>query len=174
VPPPSKQTSSPADIKQESLEPSVTTKPSTNQGNSSPKHPPKLLGSAPYKPSSVFAVGCVVGPIPGPPALPARSRHLLHPVRAHDAPSAPHTGKHSSHKASSSVSKAASYSSHLLQSCMVLQHPCWLAVSIAETGSAAGRIIYPVNFTNLIDKVGFGWIARVIGFVAVDQKLQRY
>lgn len=31
-----------------------------------------------------------------------------------------------------------------------------LAVGIAATGSAAGGIIYPVIFTNLIDKVGFG------------------
>jgi predicted MFS family arabinose efflux permease len=41
-----------------------------------------------------------------------------------------------------------------------------LAVGIAVTGSAAGGIIYPVIFTNLIDKVGFGWTVRVIGFVA--------
>jgi hypothetical protein len=32
----------------------------------------------------------------------------------------------------------------------------WLAVGIAETGSAAAGIIYPVIFTNLIDKVRFG------------------
>jgi hypothetical protein len=37
---------------------------------------------------------------------------------------------------------------------------------MAETGSAAAGIIYPVIFTNLIDKVRFGWAVRVIGFVA--------
>ncbi|KAE9364326.1 MFS general substrate transporter [Stipitochalara longipes BDJ] len=42
-----------------------------------------------------------------------------------------------------------------------------LAVGIAATGSAAGGIVYPVIFTNLIDKVGFGWTVRVIGFVAL-------
>jgi len=41
-----------------------------------------------------------------------------------------------------------------------------LAVGIAATGSSAGGIIYPVIFANLIDKVGFGWTVRTIGFVA--------
>lgn len=42
-----------------------------------------------------------------------------------------------------------------------------LAVGIVATGSSAGSIVYPVIFTNLIDRVGFGWTVRVLGFVAL-------
>ncbi|KAI0378185.1 MFS general substrate transporter [Hypomontagnella monticulosa] len=42
-----------------------------------------------------------------------------------------------------------------------------LALGIAATGSSIGGVIYPVIFINLIDKVGFGWTTRVIGFVAL-------
>ena len=46
-----------------------------------------------------------------------------------------------------------------------------LAVGIAATGSSIGGIIYPVIFINLIDRVGFGWTVRVIGFVALTTLL---
>jgi predicted MFS family arabinose efflux permease len=42
-----------------------------------------------------------------------------------------------------------------------------LAIGIAATGSSVGGVIYPVIFTNLIDRVGFGWAVRVITFVAL-------
>ncbi|KAI1387793.1 MFS general substrate transporter [Hypoxylon trugodes] len=42
-----------------------------------------------------------------------------------------------------------------------------LALGIAATGSSLGGVIYPVIFINLIDKVGFGWTTRVIGFVSL-------
>ncbi|XXH02848.1 hypothetical protein Hte_009236 [Hypoxylon texense] len=42
-----------------------------------------------------------------------------------------------------------------------------LALGIAATGSSAGGVIYPVIFINLIDRVGFGWTVRVMGFVAL-------
>jgi MFS family permease len=42
-----------------------------------------------------------------------------------------------------------------------------LAVGIVATGSSVGAVVYPVIFTNLIHRVGFGWTVRVIGFVAL-------
>ncbi|XXG98989.1 hypothetical protein Hte_005322 [Hypoxylon texense] len=42
-----------------------------------------------------------------------------------------------------------------------------LALGIAATGSSVGGVIYPVIFINLIDKVGFAWTTRAIGFVAL-------
>ena len=42
-----------------------------------------------------------------------------------------------------------------------------LAVGIVATGSSGGSVIYPVVFTNLIDRVGFAWTVRVLGFLAL-------
>ncbi|KAI1099766.1 hypothetical protein F4804DRAFT_349113 [Jackrogersella minutella] len=42
-----------------------------------------------------------------------------------------------------------------------------LAIGIAATGSSISGVIYPVILINFIDKVGFGWTTRVIGFVAL-------
>ena len=42
-----------------------------------------------------------------------------------------------------------------------------LAVGLAAAGSSLGGIIYPIVFYKLVDKVGFGWSTRVIGFIAL-------
>lgn len=42
-----------------------------------------------------------------------------------------------------------------------------LAFGIVATGSSLGGIIYPIVFINLIDKVGFAWTTRAIGFIAL-------
>jgi MFS family permease len=42
-----------------------------------------------------------------------------------------------------------------------------LALGIAATGSSVGGLIYPVIFINLIDRVGFPWTVRVMGFVSL-------
>lgn len=42
-----------------------------------------------------------------------------------------------------------------------------LAVGVAATGSSMGGVIYPIIFTNMIDRVGFGWTVRTIAFVAL-------
>lgn len=42
-----------------------------------------------------------------------------------------------------------------------------LALGIVGTGSSLGSITYAVLFINLIDRVGFAWTTRVIGFVAL-------
>ncbi|EMR62706.1 putative mfs monocarboxylate protein [Eutypa lata UCREL1] len=42
-----------------------------------------------------------------------------------------------------------------------------LALGIVATGSSLGGIIYPIVFINLIDKVGFAWTTRAIGFIAL-------
>jgi MFS family permease len=42
-----------------------------------------------------------------------------------------------------------------------------LALGIVSTGSSVGGVIYPVVFTKLIERVGFGWTIRAIGFVAL-------
>lgn len=42
-----------------------------------------------------------------------------------------------------------------------------LAMGLAASGSSMGGVIYPIAFYNLIDKVGFGWSTRIIGFIAL-------
>lgn len=42
-----------------------------------------------------------------------------------------------------------------------------LALGLAATGSSLGGILYPIIFINLIDKVGFPWTTRIIGFIAL-------
>lgn len=46
-----------------------------------------------------------------------------------------------------------------------------LAIGLAATGSSLGGVIYPVIFINLIDRLGFGWTVRVIGFVSLGTLL---
>lgn len=40
-----------------------------------------------------------------------------------------------------------------------------LALGLATTGNAAGGIIYPVIVRQLMPKLGYGWTARVLGFL---------
>ncbi|KAH4055415.1 hypothetical protein HBI37_021500 [Parastagonospora nodorum] len=42
-----------------------------------------------------------------------------------------------------------------------------LALGIAASGSSTGGIIYPIMFYKLIDKVGFAWSVRILGFTAL-------
>lgn len=42
-----------------------------------------------------------------------------------------------------------------------------LAVGLAASGSSMGGVIYPIVFYKLIDRIGFGWTTRVIGFIAL-------
>lgn len=42
-----------------------------------------------------------------------------------------------------------------------------LAVGVAATGSSVGGVVFPVVFTNLIERVGFPWTTRVIGFLCL-------
>jgi MFS family permease len=42
-----------------------------------------------------------------------------------------------------------------------------LAVGLAAAGSSMGGIIYPIVFYRLIDRIGFGWSTRVIGFITL-------
>ena len=42
-----------------------------------------------------------------------------------------------------------------------------LAIGVAASGSSMGGIIYPIMFYKLIDKVGFGWSVRILGFTAL-------
>lgn len=42
-----------------------------------------------------------------------------------------------------------------------------LALGIVTTGTSAGGLVYPVVVQQLIDKVGFGWTVRVLGFMNV-------
>jgi len=46
-----------------------------------------------------------------------------------------------------------------------------LAVGVAASGSPIGGVIYPIVFYNLIDKIGFGWTVRTIGFMALGIQL---
>ncbi|KAJ5727398.1 hypothetical protein N7493_005218 [Penicillium malachiteum] len=46
-----------------------------------------------------------------------------------------------------------------------------LAIGIAATGSSLGGVIYPVIFINLIDRLGFGWTVRIMGFVSLGTLL---
>jgi MFS family permease len=42
-----------------------------------------------------------------------------------------------------------------------------MAIGIVTTGNAAGGVIYPVVVRQLLDRVGFGWTVRVLGFINV-------
>ncbi|KAL9089756.1 MAG: hypothetical protein Q9165_005550 [Trypethelium subeluteriae] len=42
-----------------------------------------------------------------------------------------------------------------------------LAVGLASSGSSLGGIIYPIVLYQLIDRIGFGWSVRVMGFIAL-------
>jgi MFS family permease len=42
-----------------------------------------------------------------------------------------------------------------------------LVVGLATAGSSFGGVIYPIVLYRLIDRVGFGWSVRVIGFIAL-------
>lgn len=41
-----------------------------------------------------------------------------------------------------------------------------LATGITASGGSIGAVIYPIIFDKLIDRVGFGWTTRIMGFVA--------
>ncbi|KAI9877427.1 MAG: hypothetical protein M1830_003912, partial [Pleopsidium flavum] len=40
-----------------------------------------------------------------------------------------------------------------------------MAISLAACGAATGGMVFPVIAQNLLDRVGFGWTVRVMGFV---------
>lgn len=42
-----------------------------------------------------------------------------------------------------------------------------LVVGLAAAGSSFGGVIYPIVLYRLIDRIGFGWSVRVIGFIAL-------
>ncbi|KAF1996001.1 MFS general substrate transporter [Amniculicola lignicola CBS 123094] len=42
-----------------------------------------------------------------------------------------------------------------------------IAIGIVTTGNSAGGIVYPLIVRQLLDKLGFGWTVRVLGFVNV-------
>ncbi|PWY74481.1 MFS general substrate transporter [Aspergillus sclerotioniger CBS 115572] len=42
-----------------------------------------------------------------------------------------------------------------------------LATGITASGGSIGAVIYPIIFHKLINKVGFGWTTRIIGFIAL-------
>lgn len=42
-----------------------------------------------------------------------------------------------------------------------------LAVGLASAGSSVGGIIYPIVLYQLLDKVGFAWSVRIMGFIAL-------
>lgn len=46
-----------------------------------------------------------------------------------------------------------------------------LAIGLASSGSSLGGVIYPIVLYRLIDRVGFGWSVRVIGFIALGTLL---
>ncbi|KAI3316693.1 MFS general substrate transporter [Xylariaceae sp. AK1471] len=46
-----------------------------------------------------------------------------------------------------------------------------LAMGTASTGSAIGGIIYPIIFTQLQPRVGFGWATQVLGFILLATSL---
>jgi MFS family permease len=46
-----------------------------------------------------------------------------------------------------------------------------LAVGLAAAGSSFGGVIYPIVLYRLIDRIGFGWSVRVIGFIALGTLL---
>lgn len=42
-----------------------------------------------------------------------------------------------------------------------------IAIGLAACGTAIGGLLYPVIFTQLVDKVGYGWSVRAMGFVSL-------
>lgn len=42
-----------------------------------------------------------------------------------------------------------------------------LAIGLSASGSSMGGIIFPIVFYRLIDRIGFGWTVRVIGFISL-------
>ncbi|KAI4863963.1 MFS general substrate transporter [Hypoxylon rubiginosum] len=46
-----------------------------------------------------------------------------------------------------------------------------LAVGLASAGSSVGGIIYPIVLYQLLDKIGFAWSVRVMGFIALGTLL---
>jgi len=46
-----------------------------------------------------------------------------------------------------------------------------LAVGLASSGSSLGGVIYPIVLYRLIDRIGFGWSVRVLGFIALGTLL---
>jgi len=42
-----------------------------------------------------------------------------------------------------------------------------MALGLAAAGSSTGGVIYPIVFYRLIDRIGFGWTTRVLGFIAL-------
>ncbi|KAK1773610.1 major facilitator superfamily domain-containing protein [Copromyces sp. CBS 386.78] len=42
-----------------------------------------------------------------------------------------------------------------------------LATGLAAAGSSFGGVVYPIVFYRLIDRIGYGWSVRVIGFIAL-------
>ena len=46
-----------------------------------------------------------------------------------------------------------------------------LAVGLGSSGSSIGGIIYPIVLYRLIDRIGFGWSVRVMGFIALGTLL---
>src|SRR5690606_17366475 len=42
-----------------------------------------------------------------------------------------------------------------------------VTTGIAVCGSSIGGVIYPIMFKNLIDKIGYGWTTRILGFMAL-------
>lgn len=46
-----------------------------------------------------------------------------------------------------------------------------LAVGCAAAGSSMGGIIYPIVFYRLVDRIGFGWTTRVLGFIVLATQL---
>ncbi|KAK2841613.1 hypothetical protein FQN49_006082 [Arthroderma sp. PD_2] len=46
-----------------------------------------------------------------------------------------------------------------------------LAISFVSIGTAIGGIIYPIVFVQLLPKVGFAWVTRILGFLTLFQLL---
>ncbi|KAK1830661.1 major facilitator superfamily domain-containing protein [Podospora conica] len=42
-----------------------------------------------------------------------------------------------------------------------------LAMGIAASGSSLGGVVYPLTFLNLLNKIGFAWSVRILGFIAL-------
>ena len=46
-----------------------------------------------------------------------------------------------------------------------------LVVGLAFSGSSVGGVVYPIVFYQLINRIGFGWSVRVLGFIALGTLL---
>ncbi|PNS18664.1 hypothetical protein CAC42_5203 [Sphaceloma murrayae] len=42
-----------------------------------------------------------------------------------------------------------------------------LAVGVASSGSSTGGVIYPIVFYRLVNRIGYAWATRVLGFIAL-------